>query len=163
MKDEIHLEPMIRGGGQEYGMRSGTLSAPLILGFAAAFNAALKDNPKRLKTFQQKIEDALPSAIVYGKNSPRAPQAVCLGMADVPNELQIMAFDIEGIAISAGSACSSGKMKSSHVLTAMGVSPEKAKCAIRVSFGWKTQDSDIDVFIEVWNRIYGSQRLKDAS
>ncbi len=160
MKDGIHLEPMIKGGGQEYGMRSGTLSAPLILGFIAAFKAALNE---KIKDFQQKIETAFPSAIVYGKDSPRAPEVTCLGMPGVLNELQIMAFDIEGIAISAGSACSSGKMKTSHVLAAMGISPEEAKCAIRVSFGWKTQDSDINAFIEAWNRIYDSQKLKDAS
>jgi len=106
MKDGVHLEPMIKGGGQEYGMRSGTLSTPLILGFAAAFKAALNENLERLKSFQQKIETALPLAVIYGKDSPRAPQATCLGMPGVLNELQIMAFDIEGVAISVGSACS---------------------------------------------------------
>jgi len=163
MKDEIHLQPLIRGGGQEYGMRSGTFSAPLILGFAEAFKAALSGDAQRLRAFQQKIESSLPQAVVYGKESPRAPQATCLGMPNVLNELQIMAFDIEGIAISAGSACSSGKMKTSHVLAAMGIPPHEAKCAIRVSFGWKTQEAEIDQFIDVWTKIYGSQKMKDAS
>ena len=84
-------------------------------------------------------------------------------MPNVPNELQIMAFDIEGVAISAGSACSSGKMKPSHVLETMGIPFVKARCAIRVSFGWNTTDAEIDQFIQSWNRIFNSQKMKDAS
>ena len=78
------------------------------------------------------------------------------GAGVVSAELQLMSFDLKGIAVSAGSACSSGKMKTSHVLTAMDISPEQAKCAIRVSMGWKTQEDQVDTFIQAWKNIYGT-------
>ena len=81
----------------------------------------------------------------------------------VSSDLQLIAFDLKGIAVSAGAACSSGTMKSSHVLAAMGVSDLEAGCAIRVSMGWNTQASDVDTFISEWKTIYKAQRLKEAS
>jgi len=163
MKAEMHIPPLIRGGGQEYGMRAGTLSPSLVAGFAAALKESLKDDHKHLRGFQQKIEDSLPEAFIYGKGSPRAPQVVCLGMPGVPADLQLMAFDLKGIAVSAGAACSSGTMKTSHVLRAMGVSDEEARSAIRVSMGWKTQEQEIDTFIREWKTIYAQKTFKDAS
>jgi cysteine desulfurase len=166
LKDDFHLTPLIRGGGQEFGMRSGTLSGPLVLGFAAAVRQSLKEAPmasKHLRTLQYKIEESLPEAFIYGKESPRVPHVVCLGMPGVPAELQLMAFDLKGIAVSAGAACSSGKMKTSHVLSAMGVSEREAQCAIRLSMGWKTQEEDIGDFIQAWKEIYAKQSLKEAS
>jgi cysteine desulfurase len=166
LKEDVHLKPLIPGGGQEYGMRSGTLSAPLILGFAAALREALAEEPivsKRFQKFQRKIEDALPKAIAYGEKDFRVSHVLCLGMPGVSAELQLMAFDIKGIAISAGSACSSGKMKSSHVLAAMGVSLEEAHCAIRVSMGWKTQEDEVDTFIQTWKNIYARPMVKEAA
>ncbi|MBY0292715.1 MAG: cysteine desulfurase [Alphaproteobacteria bacterium] len=157
LKEDTQPHPLIRGGGQEYGMRAGTLAAPLILGFAAAFKEALAEQfqaSKRLRGLQQTIEDSLTDAIIYGKNSSRAPNVVCLGMPGVSAELQLMSFDLKGIAVSAGSACSSGKMKTSHVLAAMDISPEQAKCAIRVSMGWKTNENQVDIFIQAWKNIY---------
>ncbi len=163
MKDNIHLEPIIPGGGQEYGMRSGTLSTPLILGFTEALKVAINEDQERLRVFQSHIENSLPEARVFGSGAHRTPHVSCLGMPGVPTELQIIAFDIENIAISAGSACSSGKMKVSHVLTSMGVPYDEARCAIRVSFGWATQASDIDAFIKAWKTIYSSQKMRDVS
>jgi cysteine desulfurase len=147
-------------------MRSGTLSVPLILGFTAALKVALEEEPilsKRLRKFQQKIESSLPEAIVYGAESPRGAHVSCLGMPGVPSELQLMAFDLKGIAVSTGSACSSGKMKGSHVLAAMGVGLQDAQGVIRVSTGWKTQEEDIDTFIQTWKDIYAKPLLKEAS
>lgn len=163
MREDLQLSPLIRGGGQEYGMRAGTLSAPLIMGFSAAVREATQEDTSSLQKFQQKIETSLPDAKIYGKESSRAPHVVCLGMPHVLAELQLMAFDLKGIAISAGAACSSGTMKTSHVLRAMGVSEDNARCAIRVSMGWNTQRSDIDAFIQEWKAIYQVQRLKEAS
>jgi cysteine desulfurase len=162
MKEDIHLKPLIPGGGQEFGMRSGTLSAPLILGFAAAMKEALKDEPYAVSKFQQRVEKSLTQATIYGKNSPRTSHVSCIGMHDVTAEFQVMAFDLKNIAISAGSACSSGKMKASHVLLAMGVPPEEAKCAIRVSMGWKTTEADVDAFIQAWQEIYTTQNMKES-
>ena len=166
LKPDMQLNPLLPGGGQEYGMRSGALSAPLILGFEAAVSEALREEPfvtKRLWTFQQKIEDALPEAVVYGKRDSRLSHVLSLGMPGISAELQLIAFDLKGIAVSAGAACSSGKMKSSHVLAAMGVSPEESQCAIRVSMGWKTEEDEVDTFIQAWKDIYTKPRVKEAS
>ncbi|HUX80390.1 MAG TPA: cysteine desulfurase family protein [Alphaproteobacteria bacterium] len=165
LKPDVQLKPLIPGGGQEYGMRSGTLSAPLTLGFAAALTEALRDESfmtKQLWTFQQKIEAALPEAIVYGKKDSRVSNVLSLGMPGVTAEIQLMALDLNGIAVSAGAACSSGKMKTSHVLAAMGVCPEEAQCAIRVSMGWKTQEDEVDAFIQAWKNIYSKPSLKEV-
>lgn len=166
LKEDLHLKPLIRGGGQEYGIRSGTLSAPLILGFAAALKETLQKEQKEslhLQKLQQKMEESLSHAIIYGKKSPRGSHVSCLSMPFVPASLQLMAFDLEGIAVSAGAACSSGTIKGSHVLAAMGVSPQESQCAIRVSMGWKTQEEDIDTFIQAWKRIYAKKNFKEAS
>lgn len=165
LKEEIQLIPLIRGSGQEFGMRSGTLSAPLILGFAVALKEALQDRTKssqRLRGFQEKIEKSLPEAIVYGKESPRVAHVVCLSMPAVPAHLQLMAFDLKGIAVGVGAACSSGAMKESHVLSAMGIPASESQCAIRVSMGWNTQENDIHGFIEAWKNIYTKQLTKEA-
>lgn len=165
LKEDLQLNPLIRGAGQEYGMRAGTLSAPLILGFSAALKETLLEEEKSshlLRGFQEKIEKALPEAIIYGKNSPRASHVVCMGMPGVPSHQQLMAFDLKGIALSAGTACSSGVMKGSHVLAAMGIQLSEAQCAIRVSMGWNTQEHEIDAFIEEWKHIYNKQNEKEA-
>lgn len=166
LKEDLQLQPLIRGGGQEFGMRSGTLAAPLIVGFAAAALEALSEREtqaKRLRELQKKVEEALPLAQVHGKDSPRAAHVLCLGMPGVSSELQLMSFDLKGIAISMGSACSSGKTKESQVLKAMGLSSEDVKCAIRMSMGWKTSEDDIDNFIKAWKEIFLSQQVKEAS
>ena len=166
LKQDLHLNPLIRGGGQEYGIRSGTLSAPLILGFLAALKEALQkaeESSDRLGRFQEKIEKALPHALIYGKGGPRVPHVLCLSMPSVPSHLQLIAFDLKGIAVSAGAACSSGKMKGSHVLTAMGIKTSDAQCALRISMGWGTQESEIDAFIEAWEHIHRKQFEKEGS
>lgn len=166
LKEGVHLPPLFPGGGQEYGMRSGTLSTPLVLGFAAAVKEALNErliSSNRLKILQKKIEDQLPQAIVYGKKSPRVSHVSCLGMPTVPASLQLMAFDLKGIAVGTGAACSSGTMKESHVLQAMGISPTETQCAIRLSMGWNTQDDEIDTFITSWIDIFQNHTQRKAS
>jgi cysteine desulfurase len=165
LKQDLHLTPLIQGGGQEYGMRSGTLSSPLVLGFSAALKDAigeLQTSSQRLRGFQQKIETSLNQGIVYGKESPRASHVTCLGMPSVPFHLQFMAFDLKGIAVSAGAACSSGTMKESRVLSAMGIDLSEAQCALRLSMGWKTQEKDVDIFIESWKDIYQQHAGKET-
>ncbi len=165
-REDAHLQPVILGGGQEFGMRSGTQSAALIAAFGKAFKDAVEirtTETKRLHQLQQELESCLSEAIVYGKNVSRASHVSCLGMPGVPADLQLMAFDLAGIAVSAGSACSSGKMKDSHVLQAMDLPEEEVKCAIRVSMGWKTKTEDIQKFVETWKHIYSQQSLKEAS
>jgi cysteine desulfurase len=166
LKEDLHIEPLFRGGGQEYGMRSGTLPTALICGFEAAVTEAIerqKDLAKRLGKLQKKIEDSLPEAVVYGKDAARVDHVLSLGMPGVSSDLQLMSFDLEGIAVSAGAACSSGKMKESHVLAAMGIPSSEAQNVIRVSMGWKTENKEIDAFVQAWKNIYITQRLKEAS
>ncbi len=161
LREDIQLQPIIIGGGQEFGMRSGTQSAPLIAAFGAAFKDTVEKAPsekQRLTKLQEMLEISLPDAIIYGKGNPRVPSVSCLGMPGVAADLQLMAFDLAGLAVSAGAACSSGKMKKSHVLTAMGLPDGQAKCAIRVSYGWKTEEADIQKFIETWQHIYARQK-----
>jgi cysteine desulfurase len=165
LKEDFQLSPLIRGAGQEYGMRAGTLSAPLILGFSAALKEALQEEEESshlLRGFQERIEKALPEAIIYGKDSPRASHVVCISMPGVLSHLQLMAFDLQGIALSAGTACSSGTIKGSHVLAAMGVQTSEAQCAIRVSMGWNTQEHEISAFIEEWKKIHNKQTKKEV-
>lgn len=165
LKEDLHLNPLIQGGGQEYGMRSGTLSAPLIVGFAEALEEALQEresSSKRLQAFQEKIESSLTKAVIYGKKSPRVSHVVCIGMPSVPSDLQLMALDLKGVAVSTGAACSSGVMKGSHVLAAMGVQQSDAQCAIRVTMGWNTQEPEIDIFIEAWKDIYHNRKRKEG-
>lgn len=161
LKENLQPNPLIRGAGQEYGMRSGTLSASLILGFSAALRETLqeeKESCHRLRGFQEKIEKALPEAIIYGKEAPRASHVLCISMTGVPSHLQLMAFDLRGIAVSTGAACSSGAMKGSHVLAAMGVPLSDAQGAIRVSMGWNTQEHEVDAFIEGWKHIHETKK-----
>lgn len=165
LKEDLYLQPLIRGSGQEYGMRSGTLSAPLILGFAAALKEALQEESvlfRRLNGFQKQIEDALPQAVIYGKGAPRVSHVVCLSMPSISSHLQLMAFDLKGIAVGAGAACSSGAIKGSHVLMGMGIQPSEAQCAIRLSMGWNTQEHEIEVFIEAWKEIHDKHAEKEA-
>lgn len=163
LREDLHLQPLLRGGGQEYGMRSGTLATGLILGFEAALSESLGEDSSRLQAFQEKIEAALPEAHIYGKESPRTSHVVCLGMAGISADFQLISFDLKGIAVSAGSACSSGKMKESHVLGAMGIPPHEARCAIRVSMGWKTEESEVSAFVQAWKDIYDQHMLKEVS
>ena len=166
LKEDLHLQPLIRGGGQEFGMRSGTLSAPLCVGFAAAVQETLtvqENETKRLRALQKKVEDTFSEALINGKESPRAVHVLSIGMPGVSSELQLMSFDLKGIAISMGSACSSGKTKESHVLVAMGLPQDEVTSTIRMSMGWKTSEKDVDSFIQAWKEIFLSQHMKEAS
>jgi len=99
------------------------------------------------------VRAAVPDAIIYGADAPRLPNTSCIGLPGVGNEVQVMALDLAGVAVSAGAACSSGKLKPSHVLQAMGAGDEAAASAIRVFIGWQTSDTDCDRFVETWTAL----------
>lgn len=149
----IPLSPLLRGGGQERRMRAGTENVAGIAGFGAAAEAACAG----LADFQaiavlrdrleQAVLDAAPWVRVIGAGSPRVANTSCLALPGHPANSQLMAFDLAGIAVSAGSACSSGKVKTSPVLAAMGFDEAIAGSAIRVSLGWETVPADIDRFL----------------
>lgn len=146
-------------GGQEGGFRPGTAAVPSIMGFAAACEAdhGWYEDSKRLR---RKLDEGIRSAggeIVAG-TAPRIATIACYRMPGVPGAAQMMQLDLAGIAVTAGSACASGSLKTSHVLTAMGWPEDKAREVIRVSFGPQTRESDIDALLDQWAAMYGKRR-----
>lgn len=158
LRDGMALTPILRGGGQERGRRAGTENVPGIAGFGAAAAAAGADlvagEAARVAALRDRLEDSVrhfaPRAVIYGAGVARLANTSCIGLAGVAAETQVMALDLAGVAVSSGSACSSGKVRASHVLGAMGVAAEAAGCAIRVSLGWDSTESDVDGFLAAW-------------
>lgn len=151
--------PTIRGGGQERGRRAGTENLPGIAGFAAAAEAgaaglAEYDGVRRLR---DKLETAalaaIPDAMVIGIEVPRLPNTTALALPGVKAETQVIALDLDGVMVSAGAACSSGKVGPSHVLAAMGLPADLAAGTIRVSLGWTTTEEDIAHFLDAWTAL----------
>lgn len=144
---------LLVGGGQERGLRAGTENVPAIAGFGATC-AALAEMPPMDPGRRDRLIAALRAhkseIVVFGELAPRLPNTVCFAVPGWPAERQLMALDLAGIAVSSGSACSSGKVKPSHVLGSMGVAEDLSRCAIRVSFGRETSDTDLARFAEIW-------------
>ncbi len=142
------------GGGQERGRRAGTENVAGIAGFGAAAMASLRDKDTHA-AWRDAAAERLKAqgALVIGEDAARLPNTLCVAAAGYGAELQVMALDLAGIMISAGSACSSGKVKASHVLTAMGLD-DLANCAIRVSGGWATTEQDWAAFAAAWEQVH---------
>ena len=162
VRDGISVVPLLKGGGQERRRRAGTENVAGIAGFGAAAAVAATDGlaeQSRLALLRDRLEagirTASPGASIFASAAPRVANTSCVAMPGVSAETQVMAFDMAGIAVSAGAACSSGKVTTSHVLEAMGVPAEEAARAIRVSLGWTTTTDDIDRFLAVWQEICG--------
>lgn len=155
----IPLAPLLKGGGQERRMRAGTENVAGIAGFGAAAAAALAglDEYAGLTRLRDRLETAVrerhPPVLIPGAGAPRVANTSCIVLPGAPANGQLMAFDLARVAVSAGSACSSGKVKSSHVLMAMGLGEDLAGCAIRVSLGWDSTGEEVDRFLESWSRI----------
>ncbi len=157
--DGVVLEPILRGGGQERRRRAGTENVIGIAGFGAAAEVALAeldaaDDLRRLRDRAEAALSSTPGVTVFGANVARLANTSCLTMPGVVAETQIMALDLDGVAVSAGAACSSGKVETSHVLTAMGIGAETAGEAIRISVGWDSTDADVDALIAAWRKLY---------
>jgi cysteine desulfurase len=148
-------KPMLRGGGQELGWRAGTENVAGIAGFAAAV-AAIYDSEWQgaCANLRNRLEMMLPeNARVISGNVPRVGNTSVLWMPGVAAATQVMMFDLEGFAVSAGSACSSGKVKPSHVLTAMGCDAAVAAESVRVSIGWETTADEVEAFAACWLKL----------
>ncbi|MGO8910515.1 MAG: cysteine desulfurase family protein [Bradyrhizobium sp.] len=160
------LEPLLRGGGQELSRRAGTENVAGIAGFGAAAKAALDalvDDAIRLKALRTRLENGLrqtAGTLVFSGDAPRLPNTTLFTVPGLKAETAVIGFDLEGIAVSSGSACSSGKVQPSHVLEAMGFGPQIAQGAVRLSLGWSTSDADIERCLEAWRMLAGSL-LKD--
>lgn len=156
--EKLPLHPLIRGGGQERSFRSGTENVVGIVGFGAALKACQTDNwcgvEKNRDDLEKSLSEICPELKIFGQDVNRLPNTSNLTMPGVKSTVQLMNFDLSGIAVSAGSACSSGKVKSSHVLKAMNVRDEEAESSIRISLGCDTKAEEIHRFIAVWQELY---------
>ncbi len=156
----IELAPLMLGGGQERRHRAGPENLPGIAGFGAAAECALAglERGPGLAGLGDRVERGLraraPGIEIYGAGAPRLPNTSCFGTPGLAAEIQVMALDLAGIAVSAGAACSSGKVAPSHVLGAMGASEAEAGSAIRISLGWDSGAPDIERFLEAWGALY---------
>jgi len=163
--EALHFaDPLIKGGGQERGARAGTENVAALAAFAAAaaaVKASLPADIRHMTALRERLETGLrtltPEAVVFGSEADRLPNTTLVGMPGGKAETLVIGFDLEGFAVSSGSACSSGKVAPSHVLAAMEVPAELARGAIRISTGPATTTAEIDRFLEVWKTLV--QRL----
>ncbi|MCA8909677.1 MAG: cysteine desulfurase [Rhodospirillaceae bacterium] len=169
VRDGLPVRPLLRGGGQERRRRAGTENVAGIAGFGAAARAAADglEGFAGLATLrdrlEQQIAEAAPGSRVFGAAAGRVANTSCVLMPGVTAETQLMGFDLAGIAVSAGSACSSGKVTPSHVLLAMGASEAEAEETVRVSLGWTTTGDEVDRLAAVWQQIHQRATTRAAS
>ena len=164
VRDEaIRVPPMLRGGGQERGRRAGTENVAAITGFGVAAESAallVAEETGRLAGLRDRLEEGIraiaPDTVILGARAPRLPNTTCFAVPGIAAETAVIAFDLEGVAVSAGAACSSGKVGPSEALAAMKVPAEIAKGAVRVSLGWNTVEDDLARFLLVWKRIHSN-------
>jgi cysteine desulfurase len=157
--EDLAFQPLLTGGGQERRGRAGTENVAAIAGFGAAARSALADL-ERVHVWSA-LRDGMAATIladgrsvtIFGADVARLPQTLCLAAAGTSAETLVIALDLAGVAVSSGSACSSGKVAPSHVLAAMGVKPELARGAIRLSLGWDSKESDLDLFARAWRGV----------
>lgn len=160
-RDGLPVTPLMKGGGQERGYRAGTENVAAIAGAGAAASAAARDTELFAKLanlrdgMETEIVRAAPDAVFIGRTAARLPNTSCFAVPGMDAETLVIALDLAGVAVSAGSACSSGKVERSSVLEAMGLGPALAKAAIRVSLGWNTTGSEIERFLAAWKAVYG--------
>jgi cysteine desulfurase len=159
--EHIHFpDPLIRGGGQERGIRAGTENVAGIAGFGAAAAAAREQfaaEATHMKRLRDGLESGLKaitqSAVIFGETAERLPNTTLFAVEGMKAETAVIAFDLEGVAVSSGAACSSGKVQPSHVLAAMGVPQGLLRGAVRVSLGWSTTKVDVEGFLAAWRKL----------
>jgi cysteine desulfurase len=164
LKEGVRVEPLIEGGGQEGRRRAGTENVPGIVGFGVAAELAAKElgDVAALAALRDQLEEGVRAvaadAVIVSASAPRLPNTSCIAVPGVKAETLVIGLDLAGIAVSAGSACSSGKVETSHVLEAMGLSPEIAGGAVRVSLGFGTKNDDIKRYVSAFGELI--KRLK---
>jgi cysteine desulfurase len=160
VRDGVTLDPQIKGGGQERGTRAGTENVAGIAGFGAAAEATrlgLAAEAARIEGLRGKLEAGIravaPKAVIFGAEAPRLSNTVLFSVKGMKAETAVIAFDLEGVAVSSGAACSSGKVAPSHVLAAMGVDPALSRGAVRVSLGYSTGDGHVGMILKAWEKL----------
>src|SRR5262245_45378715 len=160
---DLALDPLVTGGGQERGSRAGTENVAGIAGFGAAAAVAAADiatDSARVRPLRDRLEagllQATPAAVIFGAEASRLPNTTLFAAPAVKAETAVIGFDLEGVAVSSGAACSSGKVAPSHVLAAMGVLPQVGRGAVRVSLGPTTTEADVERFLAAWIKVSGA-------
>src|SRR5436190_8242727 len=160
-RDGLVVDPQIKGGGQERGARAGTENVAGIAGFGAAAEAVRQgwaEEAARMAVLRDRFEAGMravaPGAVIFGREAVRLPNTTLFSVSGMKAETAVIAFDLEGVAVSSGAACSSGQVSPSHVLAAMGVSAPLARAAVRVSLGPTTSESDVNRFLEAWRKLF---------
>jgi cysteine desulfurase len=159
--EDIHFpDPLIRGGGQERGIRAGTENVAGIVAFGAAAEAAREQftgEAAHVTRLREMLESGLKAisqnSVIFGETTERLPNTTLFAVEGMKAETAVIAFDLEGVAVSSGAACSSGKVQPSHVLAAMGVPPPLLHGAVRVSLGWASTEADVERFLDAWRKL----------
>jgi cysteine desulfurase len=156
----IDLDALIKGGGQERGLRAGTENVAGIAGFGAAAEAAnsgMANEAARMTALRDRLEAGIKAvaadAVIFGAGGDRLPNTTLFAVRGMKAETAVIAFDLEGVAVSSGAACSSGRVAASHVLAAMGVPSALARGAIRVSLGYSTSEDEVAAFLKAWAKL----------
>lgn len=169
VRSGLEPDPLMRGGGQERARRAGTEALALIAGFGAAAELARQEMdhaPARIGRLRDRLEAGLlaasPASRIIGQEAPRAPHIVNLLTPGLVAETAVIACDLAGLAISAGAACSSGKVRASHVLQAMGLSTVDAACGLRFSLGWTSDEASVLRAVEVFTGVAGALSRQES-
>ena len=167
VREGVSVEPLLKGGGQERRRRAGTECVPGIVGFCVAAELASADLSRvdgieaLRDELEAKVLSLAPDAVVLSAGAKRLPNTSCIAVPGAKAETLVIGLDLAGVAVSSGSACSSGKVEASHVLAAMGVAPELAQGAIRISLGFATKRDDIENFLEAFGQLI--KRMRQGS
>ena len=169
VRDGAPLAPQLTGGGQQRGLRAGTENLSGIAGFGAAVSAVLADCDERARIaairdhFERTLRTALPRTVIFGVNAMRLDNTSNVALPGMASENLVIALDLDGVMVSSGASCSSGKIAPSHVLLAMGVAAELAGASIRVSFGWNSKESDADAVVASLVKLQARVRSRAAA
>jgi cysteine desulfurase len=163
VKEGAPLNATLLGGGQERGHRAGTENVAGIAGFGAAAKVATPLPATLRDRFEADLRLAVPNVVIFGETVARLPNTSNFALPAVSAETAVMALDLDGVMVSFGSACSSGKVRPSHVLQAMGVPEAIARSALRVSFGWNSTDQDVDAAISSISQLLARVRSRAAA
>ena len=166
LRDGVPFSPQILGGGQERSRRAGTENLSGIAGFGAAAEGAMREigHSAALRDgFETGLMRLAPNAVIFGVKAARLANTSNFALPGMTAETALMALDLDGVMMSSGAACSSGKVKPSHVLRAMGVGEDLARCALRASFGWNSQESDVDAALTSLSKLLSRARSRSAA